>query len=124
MPWTPPPGGVEELHRNQPGTGMSQGCRLATGRHRVWRRLWTPPPIAGGDPPAYDVVRSTDVVDFASGAACIETDDSTDTQVVTSGVPASGQLYFYLVRAENDCGIGSVGQQSGGAPRTAPSCGP
>ena len=42
-PWTPPPGGVDDEHRNSPGSGVVYGFQRTTGRNRSWRTSWTPP---------------------------------------------------------------------------------
>ena len=40
----------------------------------------------------------------------------------SSGPPAPGQRFFYLVRAGNACGKGAVGTRTGGTPRTVRTC--
>jgi hypothetical protein len=82
---------------------------------------WTP-----GDPgavsPFFDTLRSTDASDFVNAALCLESDQP-DTSAVDTDLPAAGALFYYLVRAENDCpGPGSLGTDSSGTERTGPSC--
>jgi len=81
---------------------------------------WSPSAHAGGQAPAYDVLRS-DSGDFGS-ATCIEAGDGSDTLAADGSTPAPGEAYYYLIRAENECGVGSLGQESSGAERLAPSC--
>jgi hypothetical protein len=70
---------------------------------------------------AYDVLRSTDPSDFGSGTICVESDDGSDTLADDPEVPASGSVFFYLIRAENTCpdGSGPLGPN-----RTGRACGP
>jgi hypothetical protein len=69
---------------------------------------------------AYDLLRkvgtqSSDAASFA-GAAFVEQMDF-DTEAEDATVPASGQIHYYLVRARNDCGNGSLGLRSDGSER-------
>lgn len=84
---------------------------------------WSPPLDEGGDVVRYDVLRSGSADDFMGGALCVATDESSTT-VLDGSVPASGGVFFYLVRAENDCpaGEGTLGNASSGAPRSGRSC--
>lgn len=68
----------------------------------------------------YDVLRSPNAQDFTA-ADCVETDD-TDTTAQDATTPAAGVVFYYLVRAENDCGEGSLGTRSDGVERTGTSC--
>ena len=43
MPWTPPPGGVDEEQMNTAGSGVVYGFQRTTGRNRSWRQSPTPP---------------------------------------------------------------------------------
>jgi hypothetical protein len=36
MPWTPPPGGVDDEHKYRPGPAR-YGSRATVGRNRIWR---------------------------------------------------------------------------------------
>jgi hypothetical protein len=69
----------------------------------------------------FDVLRSSVSADFMS-ATCLESDD-TDTRADDTAGPPVGQAFFYLVRAENDCGDGTLGFRSDGVERTGVSCG-
>ena len=68
----------------------------------------------------YDTLRAATPWDFPGGA-CVET-DGTDTRTVDGAWPAPAAAFFYLVRAENACGSGSLGSRSDGAPRAGRSC--
>jgi hypothetical protein len=53
---------------------------------------------------------------------CLQS-DSTANYTFDSSTPPLGSLYFYLARAENACpGIGPIGTDSNGTPRTARTC--
>jgi hypothetical protein len=52
-------------------------------------------------------LRSSDSSDF-DAADCIESDDS-DLTAEDVPTPDPGIIWFYLVRAQNDCGIGDLG---------------
>ena len=71
----------------------------------------------------YDVLRSEDPANFST-AVCIESDNSIDTMALDAQDPPVGALYFYLVRAEDDCpdGQGSLGSDSTGTPRFGRDC--
>ncbi len=69
----------------------------------------------------FDTLRSTDPTDFTA-PDCIESDDGADAEVTDPDVPADGECFFYLVRAENACGLGSLGLRSTGVERTGPDC--
>jgi N-acetylneuraminic acid mutarotase len=77
----------------------------------------------------YDLVRGRvgdwPVGSNPSGELCVA-DDTFGTSASDTAVPAAGDAYWYLVRAENVCGNGSYGTQgtSGGpgAPRNSVSC--
>jgi hypothetical protein len=85
---------------------------------------WLPPADLGGTvAPVFDLVRSTTPVDFGS-AACIEANDGADSFAVDLDVPAPGEGFYYLVRAQNACGGGSWGTASDNAERIAPDCTP
>lgn len=69
----------------------------------------------------YDTLRTTTPASFAT-ATCIEAQD-TDTQADDDETPGPGQVFFYLIRADNDCpGLGSLGAGSDGVPRVGPWC--
>jgi hypothetical protein len=68
----------------------------------------------------YDVLRTTDRTTFAA-AACVEA-NSFDAMTNDPAVPAVGQIFYYGVRAENACGLGTLGYSSAGVERTGPAC--
>jgi len=70
---------------------------------------WAAASYSGGSVPVYDVLRSGTASDFGIGTTCLESDDGADTLALDVQQPAAGQLFFYLVRAENECGAGSLG---------------
>jgi hypothetical protein len=69
---------------------------------------------------AYDVLRSATATGFNT-ATCLETSDF-DTKASDAATPATGQAFFYLVRAVNDCGDGTLGYASSGIERTGTAC--
>ena len=66
------------------------------------------------------MLRSGDPSDFDT-ATCLESDDN-DLVVVDEDLPTAGQAFYYLVRAVNTCGEGSLGYGSDGAERTGANC--
>jgi hypothetical protein len=84
---------------------------------------WTPPLAASGAPGTlhYDTIRSPIRSEFSDGAVCVENDDA-DLVSDDPGLPAPGAVYYYLVRAGNDCGAGSLGQTSWWARPAATGC--
>jgi hypothetical protein len=67
----------------------------------------------------FDVLRSTKGSDFSSSfAICFEAHD-TDLKANDSAVPSTGSAFFYLVRAGNPCGKGTLGQRSSGVERVS-----
>ena len=81
---------------------------------------WAVAPFSGGTVPTYDLLRAGSPTGFDS-ALCLETDISSNT-ATDAGVPSLDEIFYYLVRAENDCGSGSLGLQSSGVPRIGTSC--
>jgi hypothetical protein len=81
---------------------------------------WEAPQETGATGVLYDTIRSTDPSDFIGAGACIGTDVAT-TAIDPSPI-APGQAFFYLVRARNSCGDGSLGTDSSGVPRVAVAC--
>ena len=89
--------------------------------------VWDPPASPGAPVSTlvYDLLRSTTPGNYMSlGTACLESDDGPGTSATDGAVPAVGQAYFYLVRAQNACplGQGSLGTDSGGNPRVGRAC--
>lgn len=83
---------------------------------------WNAPALLGSTAVIYDTVRADTATTFDPAGVCVETDDGVDLQSVDAGVPPSGAVYYYLVRAQNGCGQGSVSDDSNGVPRTATGC--
>lgn len=84
---------------------------------------WSPPLDSGAAPAAYDTL-SSDLADgFGAGASsvCVESDGA-DTTSVDSTDPGTGEVLFYLVRAEGVCGLGPIGDDSFDNPRSAQPC--
>ncbi|MCP3981416.1 MAG: hypothetical protein GY716_19120 [bacterium] len=70
---------------------------------------WSPPIDLGGAAVIYDVVSSAHPSDFsASNGVCEETNDGSNTTAVNNDILASGEVRFFLVRAGNSCGEGSI----------------
>jgi hypothetical protein len=92
---------------------------LSDGATMVWQR---PADMGGPITPVYDVLRSSLPDDFVTAAVCVETDDGTDAVAADTDSLAPGDLFYYLVRAENDCGSGSLGEGSGSVVRSGVDC--
>jgi len=70
--------------------------------------------------PAYDVASATlsDLrVNGTAGATCLANNVAGPSTVDGRPNPASGDGYYYLVRAQSSCGTGSFGTNSVGAER-------
>jgi cysteine-rich repeat protein/YD repeat-containing protein len=98
--------------------GEVQNLLLSPGEGTLltWDALT--PATSGGTSVGYEVVRSSTADDFTA-AIIIEPFDDLDSQAVdTSGPPALGQTYFYLVRGSTYCCIpGTAGTDSAGDDR-------
>ncbi len=77
---------------------------------------WSAPTTLGAAGVTYDTLRSSAAADFMS-ASCLET-GGTDTTTTATAVPASGEVDYFLVRVENDCGT-NIGN---GVNRSATGC--
>jgi len=84
---------------------------------------WSAPTAPGATSITYDLIRSSNPADFVGSGVCAVT-NTTDTAATDASTPAPGAVSYYLVRAENACpgGLGSLGTNSQGAPRTALTC--
>jgi hypothetical protein len=84
---------------------------------------WSAPIEAGATSSSlrYDTLRSASPSNFTAAGVCLET-DGTDLGTVDSESPPAGTAYFYLVRVENSCGLGSTGTAAFGSrpPKPAP----
>ena len=72
----------------------------------------------------YDTVSSLapDDFDLDASVTCVEVDDGADTVAEDTNLPDPGDVSFYLIRAENPCGLGSAGTDASGTPRTVAEC--
>ncbi|NJN64473.1 MAG: hypothetical protein HC882_06055 [Acidobacteria bacterium] len=68
----------------------------------------------------FDVVRSGSANDFST-ATCLEA-GLMGNQATDATTPAAGNAFFYLVRAENDCGEAVAGYDWTGVPRAVVTC--
>ncbi|HKQ96571.1 MAG TPA: hypothetical protein VJV75_01720 [Candidatus Polarisedimenticolia bacterium] len=68
----------------------------------------------------YDVLRTTDRTTFAA-ATCVKS-NAFDAILNDPAVPPLGQFFYYQIRAENACGMGTMGYSSTGVERTGPAC--
>jgi len=113
------------------GSLPSQNCVAAPGEATdlvfatnsqtlVWKR---PADMGGPVSPVYDLVRADSPQGFQAAGVCIEADDGADTTAIDLDEPVAQGIFYYLVRAENACGAGSLGIGSAGA-RSAVSCVP
>ena len=83
---------------------------------------WTAPRVAGGTSVVYSTMASSRPDDFVIGLFCVESGDGSDTTATVTAQQHIGMLRFFLVRAENGCGVGSLGQWSDGTPRVGGPC--
>ncbi len=72
------------------------------------------------DAATYDLLRADGPNAFGT-ATCVESNGS-DSDTYDPTVPAIGAGFYYLTRAENACGQGTLGRRSSGAERTGVSC--
>jgi hypothetical protein len=82
---------------------------------------WAPPSIPGGSGVSYDVIASPLAFDFHGPASCVESDGS-DLQAQHASPLGPGEILYFLVRAENVCGPGSLGVAPGLGPRDGREC--
>jgi hypothetical protein len=129
------------LHTDTDDDGAGDACDCSPGDPQLWATpgevpsvsfgpgtttiAWLPPSVPGGQPGTvrYDTIRSSEPDDFVTTAVCVETDDASDQQAGATADPASGELFFYLVRPENDCGAGPLGNATSGPRPPALACG-
>jgi len=96
------PGGIQDLRLSKNGN--------------LTQLDWSRPPVSGGLYLTYDLLRGTDPQNGDAG--CLQ--GTFTERDATDGTTPAG-LFYYLVRAENDCG-GGLAADSAGMPRPAPSC--
>jgi hypothetical protein len=71
---------------------------------------WSPPVVSGGVSISYDTIVAEAANAFSGPAAtCLESGDGTDLMATDASSPPAGAARFFLVRAVNVCGVGSVG---------------
>ncbi|MCP3979233.1 MAG: hypothetical protein GY716_07890 [bacterium] len=102
-----------------PGEAADLSLALGAGAETIL--TWTDPPTAGAWT-LYDTLRSPAPGDFGGPAICVESDDGSDTVAVDTDVPAAGELFCYLVRAENFCASGTLGDPSPTGERSGRPC--
>jgi hypothetical protein len=86
---------------------------------------WTlPAPGGAAAGTRYDVLRTSTASDFVTSAGCLAADAGPAMSAADTTDPPLGGVFFYLVRAENGCpsGIGSLGVNSQGVPRSGRPC--
>jgi uncharacterized repeat protein (TIGR01451 family) len=85
---------------------------------------WDPPSGSGGPAPKYDIARGT-LGQWPAGAGASELCEQPQYEgclVAIPDVPPADAGFWYLVRARNDCGIGTYGAASDGTPRDIAIC--
>ncbi len=83
---------------------------------------WLPPLVAGAATAlSYDTLASGTASDFLAGGICVESNGA-DTRTIDATSPLWGRVRYYLIRAENACGPGEAGADSGGVAITARAC--
>jgi len=84
--------------------------------------FWRAPLVPGGLTLVYDTLRTPDVTNFFTQAICVES-NGTNRVTLDPALPGSpGTLLYYLVRVENGCPTGNMGQDSIGNPHTGKNC--
>ena len=82
---------------------------------------WAAPMFPGSSGLVYDLLSSAGATDFDLSATCIESDDGADLSASDSIALPTGEIRYYLVRAQNVCGD-SLGARSDGTPRIGIGC--
>ena len=86
---------------------------------------WDQPSPAGGTSASlrYDAIRSPSAREVRRLGQCLESQD-TDRSLLDIDDPSPGELFFYLIRAVNDCPgiVGDLGQRSDARERLGPDC--
>lgn len=85
---------------------------------------WEAPAAMGANSLVYDTIRTGDPIDFLLAASCVESSDGSDLEAQDPGIPVPGAVFYYLVRAENGCplGSGSIGSWSNLVLRAGRTC--
>jgi hypothetical protein len=82
---------------------------------------WAAPAASGGSPVRYDVLRADAPTGFDVAATCVASDELGVT-AVDPAEPSEGAAFYYLLRAQNACGQGSLGAGSDGFARFGRAC--
>ena len=102
--------------------GPTTNLRFTSGKTTLG---WNAPALPGTSVSllGYDTIRATLPNAFLTGA-CIESGDGPNTTATDLTIPATGQTFYYLNRAENTCpqGLGTLGTTSAGAERVGNPC--
>ena len=106
--------------------GETPNLTLASqpGAPTVTELNWSEPDETGtSEPVLYDVLRSDTPFVSGFGITCVA---SAQTATTTEDADVPDDVFFYLVRAENACGVGGLGANSNGQERviTGTPCGP
>jgi len=120
------PNAAQDCSDSTAGIWDTPGETLSLGFTNGTTLNWSPP-TSGALPAAlvYDTLRSAVRNDFLSpSTVCVESDDGPNTTTVDAAVPSIGQVFYYLVRAQDACpnGQGSLGTSSSGVPRQGRTC--
>jgi len=87
---------------------------------------WGAPASPGATAVDYETMRAGVPAAFKFVASCVADPNPADLTVSDADDPGAGNVFHYLIRATNACpapvGSGSLGQDSGGADRQAPTC--
>jgi hypothetical protein len=85
---------------------------------------WTAPAEIGGAAGTirYDTLRSKSASNFLTSSACLESDGTDLASTDSTTAPSRGNAFYYLVRAQNSCGLGTPGTNSAGVERDVRTC--
>ena len=92
---------------------------LMLNKSGVLEFTWTEP--IGGSTAEYDILRSYDYTDWYN-ATCVASGVQTTSAWTDALDPAPGDLVFYLIRARNECGISTLGNNNDGSQRHGNAC--
>jgi len=73
--------------------------------------FWQNPSYFGGTGVVFDTLKSPAATDFVAPASCLEA-DGLDTRTAEPTDPPPGQIFYYLIRVENDCPQGTIANSS------------
>jgi N-acetylneuraminic acid mutarotase len=85
--------------------------------------VWSAPITPGANSLLYDLIRSPTASDFTGSGTCVAS-NTPSLGASDAIMPPPGSALYYLVRAENACpgGMGPLGNNSQGNPRSALNC--